>query len=149
MEAAMRQVLAVLAVVVTAGCGHETFRPTAPTTVASTTVASPLPPSGGRFTEIAAGELVRGRETADDPECVGLPGWRCQYFRFTAPRDGTLEVLLTYSARQQSLDISMWDHASGEWWHPIRTRVTAHITYDLTVWYTTPGQEFELRLSLE
>lgn len=34
---------------------------------------------------------------ADNPVCIDVPGWYCQYFRLTPTSDGTLSVSVTYS----------------------------------------------------
>jgi len=137
------------------GCdGRETV--SAPSSLPPPTIVapSPAPPPAfsERYTPIVVGEIVSRSVTADDPPCADFPEFRCQYFRLTVPSDGRLDVAMTSSlgAVRQPLDISMRDsqqRAEG-WWHPISASVQAGSTYQLTVWYGTPGVEFELRSSL-
>jgi hypothetical protein len=101
-----------------------------------------------RYTSIAVGEAVSARVNADDPRCAVWPEWPCQYFRLTAPSDGTLDVVMTHSAG--NLDLSFTNDAGNTWWYPVSIPVTAGATYQITVWeYETTGVEFELRTSLQ
>ena len=121
----------------------------------STIVAPPppsFPPFSERYSQIVAGQMVSRSVTADDPPCAEYPEFRCQYFRITPPSDGRLDVAMTSTlgAVRQPLDLSMRASRQGpeEWWHPISASVRAGSTYQLTVWYGTPGVEFQLRSSL-
>ncbi|MGH9384492.1 MAG: hypothetical protein ACRD2N_09425 [Vicinamibacterales bacterium] len=148
---------------VAAACGSSSpaMNPVAPT---ATSVTSPVPPSpspgcstvlssfpADPFSEpyqwIAPGEHVSGRFEADDPQCFGF---HCRYFRLTPPNNGVLHVEMTYSLGQvkQPLDLSLSDAQSRIWWAPLCVGVTGGTTYQITVWYLTPGVEFELRTSL-
>src|SRR5262245_66409605 len=53
----------------------------------------PTPPSPGSpfssvYSELAVGEVVHGAPASNDPECVEVPGFRCQHFRLTPDADG-------------------------------------------------------------
>lgn len=110
--------------------------------------------------EIAVGQTVNGRVPAPPTECVGFRGWPCHYFRFTAPSDGTLLVELTYKQDAQpagqGVDVSIADPRGREAWAdyfqpPVvraRASVTAGTVYQITLWYTFSGLEFELQTSL-
>lgn len=139
--------------------GSRSVLPTAPSPVPA---QAPTPPAPFAFavpyTEITVGDVVTRHETSDDPTCDQLPGWHCQFLRMTAPSDGLFGVLVTYSVRAQPLDLSLLDSRSGSVWAQtagpgprvaLTARVKAGTTYQLTVWYTTPGMEFELQSSLE
>ena len=124
----------------------------------------PLPREFPPFeiTTIAVGEITRTNR--DAPECLGYLGWPCLYFRFAAPLSGTLEVELSYawgSQGNQGVDVSLreagtfpelWaqsSSATGSRWH---TTLTAPVvegkTYDITLWYTFPNLEYQLRTAL-
>ena len=139
--------------------GHPIF-PTAPSQVPA---PSPTPAAAFRFsdlyTRVSVGDVVTRRGRTDDSECVDLPGWDRHYFRITAPSDSTLDVLLKRvleTQPNQPVDLSFADsdgRTSG--WRTVGTQdwlrasVTAGRTHQITVRYTFPGVEFELRSSLE
>jgi hypothetical protein len=134
------------------GCGgdHRTLIPTAP----SQPVPPPAPFSFSEpYSQITIGEVVVGRVAADDPRC---DQWQCQYFRITAPTDGSLEVALTYSGG--NLDVFLNDLRGSQWWdpHPVRGKVRVSLpakagaTYQIGVLeYERPGIEFELVTTLQ
>ena len=133
--------------------------PTGPTVIS-------VPPPPARpyspmvFTTIQVGEVVR-RRVADPPECVEYPGWPCQYFRLTVPSSGRLEIVLAYSGNtppSQGVDLSVREsEGRSDLWAQFstanETRVIAPVdegrTYYITMWYTFPGLEFELRSSFQ
>jgi hypothetical protein len=89
---------------------------------------------------------------ADDPPC---DQWHCQYFRITAPTDGSLEVALTYS--EGNLDVFVNDPGGSQLWDPKPVRgnvrvslpAKAGVTYQIGVMeYERPGVEFELLATL-
>lgn len=123
-------------------------------------IPPPAPPFAFEaiYTQITVGEVVNRRVTADAPECAGGP-WPCQHFRLTAPSDGSLEVVMTYSVQTQpgqGLDLSLVDSVGNESWGDgvlpelrVGASVKVGATYQITVWYTYPGVEFQLRTSLQ
>ena len=120
----------------------------------------PRPFAPFEYTEITVGQPFTGLVAANPTECVGLGGWPCQYFRLTAPRDGTMVVELNYkpdTQPAQGVDVSINDPLGRETWAdyfqpPVvraRVSVTAGTVYQITLWYTFPGLEFELQTSLD
>ena len=153
----------VWAAALSAGCsgGNPPVFPTSPSQVA-TPAPAPAPFLFAQpHTSIAVGEVVSRRADADNnPECVDLPGWHCHYFRITAEKDGTLDVIMTWVLETQPfqpLDLSLIDSRGADRWSDygpgqrshLRQLVKAGSTYQLTVWYTFVGVEFELRSSLD
>jgi hypothetical protein len=137
--------------------------PTARTGVSSTPAPAPAPQPRPfaplEYTEIAVGQRFTGQVSAEPPECSGLPGWPCQYFRLTAPSDGTMVVELNYEPNTQptqGVDLSIFDPLGPETWADYfqpgivraRASVTAGTVYQITLWYTFPGLKFELQASL-
>lgn len=134
-----------------AGCGGDdrTLIPTAP----SQPVPPPAPFSFSEpYTQLTIGEVVMRRVAADDPPC---DQWHCQYFRITAPTDGSLEVALTYS--EGNLDVFVHDPRGSQFWdpRPVRGNVRVSLptkagaTYQIGVLeYEKPGVEFELLTTL-
>jgi hypothetical protein len=92
--------------------------------------------------------------TADDPPCAGFPEFRCRYFRLTVPGNGHVDAAVTAirAAWHYGLDLSVTDSSGGERWGLTGGQSTiaarAGDTIQFTVWYATPGDEFELRTSL-
>ena len=146
--------------------------PTSPTLVrlpASTPlpppVASPLPANvfGEPFTALTPGATVRrvvssAAGGADNPHCPDLPGWGCQFFRVTSDVRGRLDVTLTWvleTQPNQGLDLSLDRDRGGAIWSDrgpgssqvLSVGIDAGEMYQLVVWYTFPGLEFELRTS--
>ncbi len=122
--------------------------PSSPTPACPSSLSSfPADPFSERYTWTTVGQAVSGRFAAADPPC---DGFHCQYFRLTPPTDGMLDVEMTYSlgTARQVLDLSLSDPQSRIWWAPLCVPVSAGTTYQITVWYGTPGVEFELRASL-
>jgi hypothetical protein len=135
-----------------AACGSDrrTGIPTAPS-LPSVPPPAPTPFTfAEQYTQIAVGEVVRRPVTSENPECIDEPGWKCQYFRLTAPSDGTLEIMMTVwlGTVTQGLDLNLNDSGDGEWWAPVKAPVKGGTTYQITVRYVSPGVEFELRTSL-
>ncbi len=148
-----------------AACGEGGQTPTRPAQIPS---PSPQPPPAPapfafqpQFTQITVGEVVNRRVTADAPECSPSDPWPCQHFRLTAPSDGGLEVAMTYSVQtqpHQTLDLSFVDSVGHQLWGyaggvPPELRVSVSVktgaVYQITVWYTYPGVEFQLRTALQ
>ena len=112
------------------------------------------------ITSIEVGEVI-SRIIDNPPECIDESRWPCVYFRLVAPSAGTLEVVLTYKTGtqgSQAVDVTVrkvgtsryvWAQAnarSGVEWHTDLTApVTAGVSYDLTLWYTFPNLQYELR----
>jgi hypothetical protein len=133
------------------GCNDKTvpLRPSSPPVL----TPSPLRPFSfaETFTQIELGEVVHRLVAADSPECVELPGWKCQYFRVTVPNSGMLMVDMTFSlggVTTQGLDLSLADSQGSKSWHPVVAPVKTGTTYEITLWYVTPGVQFEFRTSL-
>lgn len=159
-------VLAIACAALVADCGESPARmsPLSPTPVIPIATAPPPPPYVPffyqPFTEVAAGTLIQRKvDDSSNPECPGLPGFGCHYFRITPDRDGTLDIELTWvleSQPGQRLDLS---HASaigerdGDFQPPATERMTSRVkageTSQITVWYTFPGVEFSLRTLLQ
>jgi hypothetical protein len=151
-------VWAICVAVVGTGCD---FGPKRSSTVLSPTpvTAPPVPPPpprpahfSERFTEVAVGDLVRHSFTEADPVCDEYPPLLCLFYRVTPGVDGVLDLNLTITKRNpiQGLDISLWDPQLGAdtWWDPVRAPIKAGVTYQITVWYGTPGVEFEMRSAI-
>jgi len=114
------------------------------------------------FTLLTIGGQVHRKvgSGAENPDCVDFPGWGCHYFRITPSTDGVLEVVLTWlleSQPSQPLDLSSTDSRGGTAWSnygpgsrgALSIPVKAGSTYQMTVWYTFPGVEFEIGASLQ
>ena len=109
------------------------------------------------FTMIGVGDVLTVTEAGDDPPCEELPGWHCLFFRITPPADGQLEVTVTFSPRSQPLDVSFVGHLGAATWGDIasanvmgvRASVKRDEAYQITIWYTTAGEQFELRSALK
>ena len=123
-------------------------------------VPQPRPFAPFAYTEIAVGQAFNGQVNPDPPECVGLAGWPCQYFRMMASTDGTLVVELNYKPNTQpgqGVDVSIDDPLGRATWADYfqpsvvraRVSVTAGTVYQITLWYTFSGLEFELETSLQ
>jgi hypothetical protein len=103
------------------------------------------------YTQITVGEVVKGQVTGHDPVC---DSWNCQYFRLTAPSDGRLQVMMTYSigtsTGSANLDLFVTDSAGRQWWYPDPVPAKGGATYQIAVLeYESPGVEFELRTSMQ
>ena len=164
----MKRLLIVLGCcVITTAC--EGANPMAPSPV---TTGNPLPPVSAPppgppvaflqpFTELQVGSTL-GRTVLSDanPDCPGLPGWGCQFFRVTPMADGLLTVAVDWEVEtqpHQGLDLSI-EYADGNsHWadmpYPgvldVQGRVQAGRTDQITVWYTFPGVTFELTTSMD
>jgi hypothetical protein len=152
-EAAMRRFLTsiVCVALVGVGCGSDngTRIPTGPSPA-----PAPAPPPfsfAEPYTQITIGEVVNRLVTADNPPCVGWPQWQCQYFRVTAPSDGTFEAVMKSSLGTATgvLDLTFTNSEGREWWYPVSVPIRAGATYQIALWYASPGIEFELRTSLK
>ena len=144
-------------------CSENLAGPTPPLPTPLPSVVAPPQPSSRFsevFTDLTIGERAFRRAGANSPECFGLPGWQCQFFRVTPTRDGALDLTLTWDLETQPgqpLDLSLFDPDGREMWSDygpgprghMRARVKAGSTYQITVWYTFVGVEFELQSSLE
>ncbi len=154
------------AVLVT-GCS-DFARVTEPSPLALTPVpvaTPPSPPPVFRFEEpytqlIIGSTFQRTVDKSANPDCIGVPGFGCQYFRVTPDRDGVLDVVVTWvreTQPNQGLDLTLESLTTGQVWADIfggastnlRSRVKAGETLQITVWYTFPGIEFSLRTQLE
>lgn len=110
------------------------------------------------FTTIEIGDVLTVTEAEADPPCEDLPGWHCLFFRTTPPADGQLDVTVTFSPRSQTLDVSFAGHLGSTTWADygasayelrVRASVKRDETYQITIWYTTAGGQFELRSALK
>ena len=134
--------------------------PLAPTPVAT----APPPPSVYMFqqpyTELTIGSTVHRKvDQSANPDCIGVPGFGCQYFRITPDRDGVLDVELTLvreTQPNQGLDLTLESATGGQVWADfdpakayLTSRVKAGETSQITVWYTFPGAEFSLQTRLQ
>ena len=143
--------------------GAARMSPVAPTAVVPVATAPPLPPAPvfqQPYTEVIIGSTVQRKvNQSANPECIGVPGFGCQYFRITPDRDGMLRVALTWVLETQpgqGLDLTH-ESATGQIWAdypaPVATaHLTGHVkageTSQITVWYTFPGLEFTLQTTL-
>ena len=89
-----------------------------------------------------------------------VAGMALPVFRLTAPSDGTMVVELNYKPNTQpgqGVDVTIDDPLGRETWAdyfqpPVvraRVSVTAGTVYQITLWYTFSGLEFELQTSLQ
>lgn len=137
--------------------------PLAPTPVVPVATAPP-PPSIHVFqqpyTELTIGSTVQRKvDRSANPDCIGVPGFGCQYFRITPDRDGVLDVELTWvpeTQPSQGLDLTHESATGGQVWadffDPPKVYLTSHVkageSSQITVWYTFPGVEFSLQALL-
>jgi hypothetical protein len=136
--------------------------PTALPSPPNVPVATPPPPPGvyvfqQPYTEMTIGTTVqRTVDRSANPDCVGVPGYGCQYFRITPESDGVLNLDLTWvleTQPHQVLDLTLESGTTGQVWADffeasatyLTTRVKAGETAQITVWYTFPGIEFSLQ----
>jgi hypothetical protein len=152
-RAMSRRLLAAIACVAfTSGCGHEgtTFVPTtSPPPVAVPLVPFAFSPT---YTQIAVGDVVsRHVTTTTDPECLDGSHYLCQYFRIAVPTNGTLKIVFKATAGEkgQGVDLSLADSTGSMSWDPVVTSVLANTTYEIAIWYVTPGATFEFQTFLE
>ena len=145
------------------GCSRDHTGPPLPSTPSPSpsptpAPAPPQPPPGSRFSEIysevAVGQVVHGAPTPKDPECVGVPGFKCQHFHVTPTAAGRLVVAMTVSLgpATQVLDLSLMMPTGLTTWsnqNALEVPVTRGETYEITVWYLTDGVAYELRTSLK
>lgn len=163
----MTKILFVIAcAVLAAACGDPArMSPVSPTPVVA--VATPPPPPAVNpfqdpYTELTIGSTVQRKvDRSANPECIGVPGFGCQYFRITPDRDGLLDVELTWKPEtqpSQTLDLSHRSATDEQWAdYPSALAATAHLTSrvkagetsEITVWYTFPGVEFSLQTRLQ
>jgi hypothetical protein len=149
--------------VLASGCDSNSF-PTAPSPVTPRPAAPSLPPAIPRAdvaTDIALGEVVRGRVADDDPLCE--PAWphRCRYYRLTAPTSGVLNVAMAWGPQvldPYPLDIDAVDEQRRMYFPSVGPgnqrqlwiAVTAGSTYLIGIWsFVWPAEEFELRTSIQ
>ena len=159
-----KQLWSIASLALLATACSDVSHPVLPTAPSQVPAPSPTPAAAFRFsepyTQVSVGDVVTRRGRTDDSECVDLPGWHCHYFRITAPSDGTLDVLLKWvleTQPNQPLDLSFTDSDGRTFWSEygpgpqgrLRASVKAGSIHQITVWYTFPGVEFELRSSLE
>ena len=147
---------------IASGCS-DVGRPVFPTAPSPVPAPAPAPARfafAEPYTPLAITDVVTRHVGDDNPMCVELPGWHCHYFRITAPSDGRLDIMLTWvleTQPNQPLDLSLMDSQGADAWSDygpgpqgrLRAVVKAGSTYQLTVWYTFSGVEFELRSSFE
>jgi hypothetical protein len=159
----MRKLFSSIVSVVTLATGcSDVSHPILPTAPSQVPAAAPAPAFGFSepYTPISVGDVITRRAGTGDSECVDLPGWYCHYFRLTAPSDGRIDILLKWvleTQPTQPLDLSLTSSSGGTFWSEygpgpqdrLRVSVTAGSIHQITVWYTFPGVEFELRSSLE
>lgn len=139
--------------------------PLAPTLVATVPpppVATAPPPSVFQepYTQLIVGSTFQRKvDRSANPDCIGVPGFGCQYFRITPERDGQLDVEVKWvleTQPNQALDLTLESATTQVWADfppPMATafltgRVKAGETSQITVWYTFPGLEFTLRTAL-
>jgi hypothetical protein len=108
------------------------------------------------YTTLVVGEPFNGRVPQDPPSCRDGHGL-CQFFRLTAPSDGTLIVQLAFDARQPasaSLDLSVIGPALEHWGDfflngiEVRAPAVRGQEYYITVWYGRPGAEYTLSTTI-
>ena len=148
--------------VLVAGCSEAArMSPLSPTPVVPVAAAPPRPadPFQEPYTQVTIGSTVQRKvDGSANPECIGVPGYGCQYFRITPDRDGMLDVELNWALETQpgqTLDLS-YESATGQLWASyfpptkgrFMTQVKAGETSQITVWYTFPGVEFTLQTAL-
>src|SRR5262249_43789040 len=94
--------------------------PTAPTPLpASPRPSGPAPapiPFFEPFTELKLGETVTRHVPGGSPECYKVPGFECEYYRFTAAASGVIDITLTYSFVVQPVDMSVNVLTGQAWW---------------------------------
>jgi hypothetical protein len=152
------------------GCNPDSRRkfglPTSPTETAPPPIfVQPQPRQFPPYeiTTIAVGEVIN-LTNLDAPECIGFDRWPCLYFGLVAPSTGTLDVTLSYAwgtQGNQGVDVSLrevgtfrefWAQSfssTGPRWQTVLIAdVVEGKTYDVTLWYTMPNLEFELRSAL-
>ena len=112
------------------------------------------------YTQLIVGSTFQRRvDRSANPDCIGVPGFGCQYFRITPERDGVVSVEVTWipeTQPHQGLDLTL-DSSTGQVWADffggavtsLTSLVRAGETSQITVWYTFPGLEFTLRTSLD
>ena len=136
-------------------CDRAPVQPTLPPTPLPS-VSVPAPgPFADQYSDIKIGETISRRVTADTPNCLHYPQWSCLYFRFTPETDGNVEVALSSPAPVPPVDMSVNDASGREWWSDLMTHrlvvnivVRAGTTYQIAIWYVSPGVEFELGCTL-
>ena len=159
-----------------AACGGDAApTPTAPSSQVTSSAISSDPdrpssagpfPSGGPenlelYSVVTLDEGTRSRVTASDFLCD--PAWPhyCRGFLLKAPRDGELDVVMSWAPVVNSypLDFDVYDPVGRLIWYSygwtadrrrlVGIRVKAGVTYPITVWSSSvPGEEFELQFSL-
>jgi hypothetical protein len=131
--------------------------PVAPVTPVAPYV--PRPPGISDLTSIAVGEVLHRTIGGSPPECVEFRGWPCQYFTLVAPRSGIAIVELRYEPETQppgrsgpqGVDISLndiWAEYGDRNLTLLTVRVTEGIEYTITLWYTFPRLDYELRVTM-
>jgi hypothetical protein len=123
----------------------------------------PAPPVASDFTPIEVGQAIDRVIGDAPPECLGEPGWPCQYFRLTVPQTGTLTVSLRYVPGTQpagrfgpqGVDVTLESRSSQVWAQlstPTSVVLTAPVTsgeeYQIVLWYTFPKLEYALSTAL-
>ena len=163
-----------VAAFLTVACNEtgQTFRiPTAPTTSTPQATptppqppsAGPLPPVASDFTRIEVGQTVDRVIGDAPPECIGEPGWPCQYFRLTALDSGKLTITLRYVPDtqppgrfgQQGVDVTLAGPGVmvfAQDFSPTGTTLMASVRsgeeYQIVLWYTFPKLEYALTTRL-
>ena len=136
--------------------------PLAPTPVVPVTTAPPPPVFRFQepYTELTIGSTIQRKvDQSSNPDCIGVPGFGCQYFRITPDRDGLLDVEVTWvleTQPNQGLDLTLESTNGGQVWADfdpakayLTSRVKAGETSQITVWYTFPGLEFSVQTHLQ
>jgi hypothetical protein len=115
---------------------------------------SPRPPGIDDVASIAVGDVVHRTIGTSPPECVEFAGWPCQYFKLVAPRSGIVVVELHFDSRTQALqvvDVSLngvWAQDFGPDFTRLTAKVTEGVEYIITLWYTFPRLDYELRVTM-
>jgi hypothetical protein len=119
---------------------------------------SPTAPSSLVPQSVIVGEVVRRQVTDADWVCDPCCTTRCLRYAVTAPRNGLLEVALTWVPRDTEADPLGFSVVApgGRHWHPDESGVTRRLRvqaerqdiFRIHVW-AKPGEEFQLQTSLQ
>lgn len=141
--------------------GAVRMSPLSPTPVVPVATIPTSPVFLEPYTQLIVGSTFHRKvDSSANPDCIGVPGFGCQYFRITPERDGTLDIEVTWVLETQpgqGLDLTH-ESVTGEVWADgygpgpktyLRSVVVkAGETSQITVWYTFPGIEFTLQTTL-
>jgi hypothetical protein len=150
--------------------GRTFLLPTTPTNATALAPAPPQPPPvrptppvASDFTQIEIGQTISRVIGDAPPECLGEPGWPCQYFRLTVPESGVLTVALRYVPETQpagrfgpqAVDVTLegtnrqdWAQKADRTSTTLTASVTAAEELQIVLWYTFPRLEYTLTPTL-